>query len=268
MAIATLAGVESGLMLPRQIIKGGLGTQQLGRGRTTWATAGLPAAGSYDNTLNGVALTGPVVGQIDLTDPVGGARTYLAALQAAGNIEGTLMLLDRLWHNGGYTITATTAQLSTTPTWPARDIAGSTNGDGVLLFAELSAGAGAAAPTITCSYTNQAGTPGRTGTNIWATANSPATGSTYLIGLDSGDTGVRSLESVTLSTSWLSGTMNMVAARLIAMLDVRSPAQTSALDAITGAFPRLYDGSVPYLLWFPSATSGVNLSAALSWAQG
>jgi hypothetical protein len=173
-----------------------------------------------------------------------------------------------LWHNGGYTITATTAQTSTTPTWPARDANGVTNGDGVLLGLEISSAAGAAAPTITVSYTNSAGTAGRTGTNSFATANSPAAGSFFPIGLQAGDIGVRSLQSVTLSTSWLSGTMNMVAYRVLAALELTTANTPNALDAITAGFPRLYNGTVPFFIFIPSTTTASNISGQVIWTQG
>ena len=40
-------------------------------------------------------------------------------------------MIDVLWYNTGLVVTTTTLQAVTTPTLPARDINGSTNGDGV-----------------------------------------------------------------------------------------------------------------------------------------
>jgi hypothetical protein len=270
MAITTLDGIVAGFQPPVFISKAATATLVAGRPTSLWSLAGSPGAGAFDNTLNGVVLSSsssPVNGQLRHVDPVSG-NAYLARLQAAATQAGTLLLLDRLWHNGGYTITSTAAQNSTTPTWPARDTAGSTNGDGVLLALEISAAAGAAAPTITVGYTNQAGTASRTGTNILATANSPAIGATYFIGLQAGDTGVRSVQSLTLSVSWVSGTMNLVAYRLLAALEIPQAGVSNAIDAITAGMPRLYNGVVPWLVFIPNTTTATLVTGSYIETQG
>ncbi|OQB12795.1 MAG: hypothetical protein BWY15_02089 [Firmicutes bacterium ADurb.Bin193] len=165
MAITTLDGALAGMQWPRYIAKNVTGTMVGGRPWSLWALGGNPGAGSFDNTLAGVALTAPVNGQIPFTNPVSG-NTYLARLQAAASQAGTLLLCDRLWHNGGFTITSNTAQTVNSATWPARDADGATDGNGVILGLEISASAGAAAPTITVSYTNQGGTASRTATVV------------------------------------------------------------------------------------------------------
>jgi hypothetical protein len=270
MAITTLDGAIAGMQWPRYIAKAATATPVVGRPQCLWQLAGNPGAGAYNTTLNGVILSGSstqVAGQVNFVDPVSG-NTYLARLQASATVAGTLILCDRLWHNGGYTITATTAQALTTPTWPARDAFGATNGDGVLLGLEISAAAGAAAPTITVSYTNQAGTAGHTGVNSFPTANSPTAGAFFPIGLQAGDTGVGAVASVTLSTSWLSGTMNLVAYRPLAALELTAAFVPNAIDAITSGFPRIYNGTVPFFLFIPATASATNISGQVIWTQG
>jgi len=267
MAITTLDAAIAGMQAPRIIAKAVTATLVAGRPASLWPLGGSPGAGAYDATLNGVTMTAPQNGQIPHTDP-GSGNAYLARLQAAATQAGVLLLLDRLWHNGGYTITSTGAQASTTPTWPARDNAGSTNGDGVLLALEISAAAGAAAPTITVAYTNQAGTGSRSGTNILATVNSPAIGATYFIGLQAGDTGVRSVQSLTLNTSWLSGTMNLVAYRLLAALEIPIAGVGNAIDVVTGGMPRIYNGTVPYLVFVPNTTTASLITGQYIETQG
>jgi hypothetical protein len=257
MAIATLDGVIAGMQPARLIAKAVTATLVAGRPASLWSLAGSPGAGSFDNTLNGVVLSSSsalVNGQIPHYDP-GSGNAYLARLQAAATQSGVLLLLDRLWHNGGITITSTSAQNITSPTWPARDINGSTNGDGVHLAVEVSAATGSGTPTITISYTNQAGVSGRTATNIIATVASSAIGATYLIGLQAGDTGVRSVQSLTLSATWTSGTINLVAFRPLAALELPGNFIPNAIDAVTGGMPRLYNGTVPWLVFVPNTTT-------------
>lgn len=270
MAITTLDGAIAGMRPARFISKAVTATLVAGRPASLWSLGGSPGAGSFDTTLNGVTLSSTsaqVAGQIPHTDP-GTGNAYLARFSGAATQAGTLLLLDRMWHNGGYTITSNTAQNSTTPTWPARDAAGSTNGDGVLLALEVSAACGAAAPTITIAYTNQAGTGSRSATNLLATTNSPAIGATYFIGLQAGDTGVRSVQSLTLSVSWVSGTINLVAYRLLAALELPLGGTPNAIDLVTGGMPRIYNGTVPWMVFVPNTTTASNISGTYVETQG
>jgi hypothetical protein len=254
MAITTLDGAIAGMQPPRFLAKSVTATLVAGRPASLWSLAGSPGAGAFDTTLNGVTLTSPINGQIPRTNPSSG-NAYLARLSAAATQAGSLLLLDRLWHNGGYTITSTGAQNSTTPTWPARDMDGTTFGRGVFLAVEVSAATGAGTPTITISYTNKAGVAGRTATNIIATVASSAIGATYFIGLQAGDDGVQSVQSLTLSATWTSGTINLVAYRLLAQLEIPIANGTNAIDLVSSGMPRIYDGTVPWLVFVPNTTT-------------
>jgi hypothetical protein len=270
MAITTLDGALAGAQWPRVFAKAVTGTMVAGRPQSLWALAGNPGAGAFDTTLAGVALSSTsaqVNGQLNFVNP-GSGNTYLARLQAAATISGTLLLCDRLWHNGGFTITSTGAQTVTSAAFPARDNNASTNGEGVLLGLEISAAAGAAAPTITVSYTNQAGTSGKTAVNSFPTANSPTAGAFFPIGLAAGDFGVRSVQTLTLSVSWVSGTMNLVAYRILAALELTAAFVPNAIDALTSGFPRMMDGSVPFFIFIPSTTTTSNISGTAVWTQG
>ena len=270
MAITTLDGAISGMQWPRFIAKAVTPTLVAGRTWSTWALGGNPGAGSFDTTLAGVALSSTsaqVNGQIPFTNPVSG-NTYLARFQGAATISGTLILADRLWHNGGFTITTTTAQTVNSAALPARDAAGTTNGDGVLCGIEVSAACGAAAPAPTISYTNQAGTATRSAGLAFATANSPAAGSFFPFGLQAGDSGIRSIQSLTLGTSWVSGTINLVMYRPLVSIELTAAYVPAAVDALTSGFPRLFDGTVPFILFIPSTTTASNISGQVVWTQG
>jgi hypothetical protein len=136
------------------------------------------------------------------------------------------------------------------------------------LAVEVSAATGAGTPTITISYTNSAGTAGRTATNVIGTSATSAIGATYFIGLAAGDTGVRSVQSLTLSATWTSGTINLVAYRILAELELPIAQVPNAIDAITGGMPRIYDGTVPWLVVIPSTTTATNFSGSYVETQG
>ncbi|MDX2300745.1 MAG: hypothetical protein NW204_13550 [Xanthomonadaceae bacterium] len=243
-------------------------TPVAGRLHSTWDRAGVPGPGAFDSTLNGVILEAPIAGAIPFDNPVSG-NTYLNRFfVSASTGNGIIMLADRLWHNGGFTITSTSAQNITSPTWPARDANGTTNGDGVFLGIEVSAQTGAGTPTITVSYTNSEGTSGRTGTNSDATTSTSPIGSFFRIGLQAGDRGVRSVQSVTLSATWTSGTINLVAYRPIAVVPIYGTDIPGAVDTLTGGLPRLFNNSVLWTLFQQSATGAFRLNGAVQVTQG
>lgn len=270
MAITTLDGAAAGAQAARDFTKSVTATLVAGRPASTWALGGRPGAGSFNGTLNGVALSstsGLVNGQIPHYNPSSG-NAHLHRLTGRATQPGVIKVLDRLWHNGGYTITSTSAQNTTFPGLPARSLDGTANGDGVLLGLEISAATGAGTPTITIGYTNQAGTASRTATNIIATVASSAIGAFYEIGLQAGDTGVRSVQSLTLSATWTSGTMNLVAYRVIAELPVSAAHVGAELDFLTGGAPRLYDGTVPFLVFVPNTTTATSVSGTYVETHG
>lgn len=253
MAITTLAGVEAGLTYPNILAKtasnSANGTNQW---ITSFYTAGYPPAATAPTPgVAGAALTS-YTGQIPFTNPLSG-NTYLAGLRrpfyadATNASQRTLMIVDRLWHNSGLDRTLTTAQTVDSVAWPARDLNGSTNGEGVYLAIEISTNMGTGGPTITVSYTNSTGTSGRTGVGILSARTSAPAGHWFPIGLAAGDTGVRSVQSVTFSVSWgTAGVLHLVAYRPIAMINAASaPANYCADDALTLAMPQLWNDSVP-----------------------
>lgn len=254
MAITTFAGLKAGLQPPirfSKAIQSNSGDSS-GPATTQWAMAGNPGAGSYDTTLNGVALTGPVTGGIVYPNPSSG-NAYLARFQNAsssGGSQSTIWLCDRLWHNGGIGITTTTAQAITSPTWPPRDLAGSTNGEGVFIAMEQSVLVGAvpALGQTTISYTNSAGTSGRTGNLFFPgglTGRSKNQG-LWFFDLQAGDVGVRSVQSITLGVSYVSGTINLVAYRPI-LFHTMGKGGLAASDAVQLGNVRIFDNSVLYI---------------------
>ena len=271
MAITTIDGAIAGMQWPRQFTKATIAPGAVGRPTTLWASAGNPGAGAYDTTLNGVALSSTstnVNGQLPWTDP-GAGNSYLARLSGVNSASGgVLILCDRLWHNGGFTITSATAQSITFPTLPSRDASGATNGDGVLIAVEVSATVGAAAPTFTMSYTNSAGTSGKTATNIDASVSGGLAGLTYRMSLAAGDIGVRSVQSLTMSASQVSGTINLVAYRPLAQIELAGAVTPAAIDALTSGFPRMYNGTVPFFQFIPSVNTAGVMTGTAVWTQG
>ena len=267
MAITTLDGVIAGMQYPRFLVKPATPTLVAGRPHSLFYLAGSPGAAVAPTPgITGVALT-TYLGQIPFTNPVSG-NSYLARFQGQATIAGTLLLCDRLWHNSGMSITAVTAQTINSVAWPARSADATVNGEAILIGVEVSTILGAGAPTLSMSYTNQAGTSGKTGAGIITVVTLSAVGAFYMIGLAAGDTGVRSIQTYTRSATSTSGVEHLVAYRVLAGLELTAPQIPNAIDALTSGFPRLFDNTVPFLLFIPSTTTASNISGQCIWTQG
>lgn len=267
MAITTLDGALAGMQYPREFVKALTPALVTGRPHSMFYVAGIPGAAAAPTPgLAGAALT-TYAGQIPFTNPVSG-NSYLARLIMQGTLAGSIQLVDRLWHNSGFTITTTGAQTVNSVAWPARSADGTVNGEQVLIGCEVSAATGVGTPTLTMSYTNQAGVAGRTATNVVSTVASSAVGAFYPLGLQAGDTGVRSIQTFTLSATWTSGTIHLVAYRILGRLELSAPHIASSIDSLTSGFPRLFNDSVPFIIYTPNGTTASNLTGHVIWTQG
>lgn len=269
MAITTLDGVIAGFQIPKPLTKVGIATAAVGamRGYTLWYAAGNPGAGAAPTSgINGVAVSGNAKqGQIPRTNPVSG-NAYLGRLSVNSSTAGVMMLIDRLWENSGLVVTSTSAQAITPATLPARSGDGTTNGDQVMAAIEWSATGGAGVPTVTLTYTDQAGNTGNTGT--FTGVASPPVGTFEIFTLAAGDTGIRAPTSFIQSATRTSGTMHLVLFRILAQIEVSAANVGNAIDALTSGMPRLYDGTVPQLLWFPSVTTATIFTGAYIETHG
>lgn len=291
MAITSMAGIVNGLIRPQHFIKqpinyDGDGPHDLLSPVDLWGGAGFPKAGAFDTTLNGVTLSGTssnVTGQIPYTDPPSG-NGYIAGVRATSVVatsatafvtggSGQILICDRLWHNQVANF-GTSAQTITTPTWPARDNAGTTNGDGIFIGLECSSG-NLLSGTSTISYTNSAGSSGRTSTAV--ASASVISGQAYEYLLQAGDTGVKSIQSFTWSAAPNSGTWNLFAYRILAKIDYQNHSGSISgksiyRDAVQLGLPRVYNGSVLFFMWNGdyggSNVANPQISGCIEFAQG
>lgn len=171
-----------------------------------------------------------------------GQLTMLAArLNTSGASGVSVILIDLLNVSGGLNGTLTTAQTTNLPT---AALTRYTNGEGVMAGIIIHSTLGTAATTITISYTNQANTSGRTSTaTSIGSAGLREAGAIIPIPLQAGDTGVRSVESVTLAASTATaGNFGVCLFKPLAVMSMESYTGASPLDSIStggiiNAFP-------------------------------
>lgn len=270
MAIATEDQLLNGFTAPEFILKAAFTGAAAGQYHSSVYLAGRPGAMTAPSSgLSGAAVTSSRAGMMPLPSAVAGQQIYLGGLDAAqgGNI-GAVLLVDRLWDNSGITVTTTTGQTINSATWPSRDTSASTQGAGVLVGLEVSSTLGNGAVTnTTLTYTNSAGTASRTATIASFPAAAP-TGTFVPFALAAGDVGVRSIQTLTLGTSYVSGAMNLVAYRVLAVVGTPTANISSSQDFLALGLPKIWDNSALQLLYLLAGTAGGAVQASLNYAQG
>lgn len=267
MAITSVDQLVEFALRPVSIRKAAFTGEAAGEMFSPFYTAGFPGAATAPTGLNGTALTS-YAGQIPFPAAVSGDFVELAGFDATqGGSVGGVWLLDRLWHNGSISSTTTTAQNITHPGLPARDRSASSNGDGVFLAMEVSTTTGNGSPvtTITASYTDSAGNAGNTA-SITSFPTTAVAGTWVPFNLAAGDTGVRTVESLTLGTSLVSGTVHLVMFRPIAFI----PLAIAGVGASMAPMPprRMWDSSVPMMVYDLTGTTGGIVSGLIGYSQG
>jgi hypothetical protein len=267
LAITALDGVISGFKPPESLLKVGGSMEATGVLHSLFYTSGRPGAAAVPSPgIAGASLTS-YPGQIPFSNPASGLK-YLARLSAKATQNCSLILADRLWHNSGIAVATVTAQTVNSTTWPARDRDGTTNGADILVGIEVSSAttnAGAIANT-TMSYTNSAGVAGQTAT--MASFPATATPGTFIpFQLANGDNGVRSVQSITLGTSYAAGAIHLVAYRIISEVGLLA-AVNEEVDVVRLGMPQLYNGTVPFLMLLPSGTTATTVSGQIIYAEG
>lgn len=240
------------------------GNLVVGRPWTPFYTAGVPGpavapspgVAGTDNTFTSYA------GQLNFPSTQSGQTIHLAKfLGMSSATAGAIVLVDRIWHNSGLSATITTSQTVNSNAWPARDDNESTNGEGVLVGMEVSTATGTGTPaSLSLGYTNQAGTASRSGENIPAMNASLPIGTFYPFSLQAGDTGVRSIQSFQINTTaWTSGTIHLVAYRVLEVLEISSVGIPESRNLINGGLKKIWNGSVPYVFFVPGGTTATQL---------
>lgn len=206
-------------------------------------------------------------GCLVIANPSTGAN-YITAVELASSVNHTHDFFDVLWVNSGLVVTTTTAQAITTPTLPARDVNGTTNGEGCMIALLFTAASTLAAvgSNLTVSYTNSGGTAGRTatlsaivGSQVPAT---PVIGTIVWFNLQAGDKGVQSIQSITLGTSMLTGSISLMITRDILTVGTTIP-NVSVPKVLGSPGIRIYNGSCILHNILTSATTATFVSGSL-----
>ena len=191
---------------------------------------------------------------------------------AATTMPAVFMLVDML---GFYPITTTTAITAQTLS-NAVSIPRYTTGAGVQAFITPSTVYGAGSPTVTLSYTNSAGVAARatpaapalptetTASPVGSITCSGTGSGKYgpFLPLAGGDSGIRSVQSITFSASHTSGVANLVLCRPLLTLPMTTVGVAAERDLMNQvpSLPRVFDGANLSWLMYAGAGTPVNSS--------
>lgn len=212
MAIRSIEEVRQGLIPPLNM----------------WEANSTGAAGFYGFSgqpiitgINGQALTSPQsiwfdqsYKDISYKNPTAGKSTYITGctshVSKSSTIYGSsfahsIVIADFLWLTSGLAF-STGPQSITFPTLPSRDNNGENLGEGVIpmFYVAPPTGLGVDPVSISITYTNSKGVSGRSSSTTDTINNLEV--SATMLPLQSGDTGVRSIETIEFGANPVSGT--------------------------------------------------------------
>lgn len=227
---------------------------------TNFGVLATPAAYNAGGTI---PVGGTTAGYPTIANATSGKTKYISRLTMGSTIAGNMYLYDTLWACSGMSGIVTTAQTVTGFTGLTRN----TTGVGNRVFIQIYTATGATAVTATVSYTNSDGTAGRTGTAALV-ASSPAN-RMYMVSLQSGDVGVRSVQSVTLSaTTGTAGNFGVTIAEPLTDIPFPSAAIHDTRNYIDLGLPSLEDGTALTMCLVASTTTSGIIAGNIDIIEG
>lgn len=178
---------------------------------------------------------------------------------------GTIHVYDLYFAASGFVGNVATAQTIASPaSMPARN----PTGVGAEIWIGCSSAIGATAHNVTVQYTNQSGTSGRNTVSTAGVASMPAN-RMYQVPLQSGDTGVQTVQGLTLSaSSGTAGNLWVLVMNRIASIGLAVPNVGKAADFAELAMPKIFDESCLLFVHQATATSSGIAMGQMSIIQG
>lgn len=230
-----------------------------------WAGTSLAWTTCNESTGNGTQIFGLANGGNVSTDTKH-LMNISAVTPSSTGVPGQLMLVDLQGYWPGISINSASAQtLTGTPALRY------TNGAGCRLYFVVTTASGATAHNLSLSYTNQAGTTGRSlGATVACTVSAivghvnhsgtAANNFGPFLPLAGGDSGVQNVASVTFSTASGAGVGALCLARPLAVIPLTTTGVTSERDLLSQlpSLPRVMDGACLTWIYFSGAATAAS----------
>jgi hypothetical protein len=216
---------------------------------------GDPGAGvlAGTNTANGVLITSATPGfpRIDVTT----GKYYLSRVNLTNNVSCNIIIQDLILKAGAYSFNSNVV-LNAKPDISTR-VPNGTDYSGVDMYFECVT-AFTGVPVVTVTYTNQDGVAGRS-TGAFSLVTAPIVGRLNKLPLQSGDSGVQSVDSVLCTTATV-GTFNIQLVRdlYIGRIPLVNGSLAVGLDSL--GLPEIFPTSALNLVVQPDgAATGVSV---------
>lgn len=236
--------------------------------------AGNPTAGTLavGNTTNGIVPTDTITGYPAINTFGVGNTGYLSAVEFSGSVAARLTLVDCVFSAGAYSYTAGTTTLSSQPSYSSRVPSG-TDFIGTEIWIEVStAFLTGTAWQVQVTYTNQAGTTGRSTVISSAQGNGALTlGKMFQLVLAAGDTGVQKIESVIVTnggTAMTAGAFNVHVFRRLWQGRVSATNSGDNHDFLRVGLPQIWENSALRLYVTADSTSTGTVDCLLEVVNG
>lgn len=242
-----------------------------------WAGTALNYVACNESAGNGTQIFGMRHGG-DVTPDTKHVLNGSAITAVATGVPSQLMLVDMCGYYPGINMNLATAQnLVGSPTLRY------TNGEGVRAYLVITTAAGATAHNVAMSYTDQTGNAGNTlPVTVSCTASaivghithSGTAANNYgpFLPLANGDTGIRSVQSVTISAASGAGAAALVLAKPLLTIPLTTASVASERDFLNQlpSLPQIPDGACLVWLYFAGAATAANTnfygSLELGWS--
>lgn len=224
---------------------------------SSWALAGMPAAGALPATTPGTAYTYPVTGALGFP-AVSTKQRYGTSLSGITNSSSimTICIADRLVAVSGLSLATATGVTVNSTTLPRY-----TSGTGVQAWLELTTALSTTAPIVQITYTDDSGTSGQVGSLMAASAVNLAIN--QMIGPlplspTSNDAGIQSVQTLTVSTASSTGVANLVLLKPLLYLTFPIDNWVERdLFLQSASMPRLFDGACLMVMGYNTASTPV-----------
>lgn len=272
MVISSIDGIVAGLGNGAQrfvINRASIAAQIVGQSASLWRGTGIPAQGAIPTAA--AVCTNALAGSFQFTAPTGANASYIArAFALSSNSATDIQFHDRLAHMGGLLgniITAQTVSVDVSGSGGNMEARrGGADYSDVQWWMEWYTATGATIPTVTVTYTNAAGTSGRT-TTVLLTASVGASRMFPIIGA-AGEF-IQSIQSVQLSVSTgTAGNFGVTATRGLTSISLGLANAGTVYDWQMLGLPKVEDSACIFLTMFPGTTSTGTLVGFASLVQG
>lgn len=274
MAITTQDQLVNAMLNASQIIiwsKASIANQAAGGFCSLWRATGSPAQGAIPGAAATVNTN--TTGAAPFVHPTGGAKSYIArAFLISNTSSADIWLQDRLAHCGGLLGNVTSAQAVNVDVSDTGDnmVArrGATDYSGVQWWLEIYTDIGTTGVTATVTYTNAAGTPGRTTTvTIGGASPSNRAGRMFPIIGNNGEY-IQSIQSIQHATTGTAGNYGITATRALTNVSLGLANSGVVYDWLLLGAPQVPDDAAIFAIVICGTTFSGTLNGSAKLIQG